>query len=301
MLNKIRIAIKQKGQGIIEYAVLLAFIVGLAMMLNGTNLGGAVKGVFDDVAGILNGEEKPVAAIDWGKMDPDTDFSDANQAERYAADQKALVNLANFFMDKTKDDIKALLNGYDKENHPDGFDNTSDVLGWFVKDSNGDMHFLTKYLTADDNDSPYSGVNSFTMIDSDNAFKYSWNDRIFNWMQGDKGEDGYNLSYTPSYNYLVSDYATAQFNRTDYNWTQQEFNKTKETNYKAEGGNGLKVKFGYDGKGKVNAVRVMIDQGSRDTNGTSSSYSKEKSNGLEVTLKRGGEPEYTNVGYDGKW
>lgn len=45
--------LKQKGQGIVEYAILLAFIVGLAMMLNGANLGGAVKGAFDSVADLL--------------------------------------------------------------------------------------------------------------------------------------------------------------------------------------------------------------------------------------------------------
>ena len=44
---------RQKGQGIVEYALLLAFIVGIAMMLNGSNLGGAVKGVFDDVAEVI--------------------------------------------------------------------------------------------------------------------------------------------------------------------------------------------------------------------------------------------------------
>ena len=287
---------KQKGQGIVEYALILAFIVGVAVMLNGANLGGAIKGVFDDVAGVLKGEEQAVAAKDWGHMNPDTDFNDDNQAERYASDQKALVNLANFFMDKTQGEIMALLSGKT---------NTSDVLGWFVKDSNGNIHFLTKFLTADPSDIGYSGTAStntaLQMSDADNAFKYSWNDRIFNWMQGDKGEDGYNLSYTPSYNYLVSDYATAQFNRTDYDWTKQEFNRTTATNNQAVGGNGLKVKFHYDSQNKVDAVRVMIDQGSHDTSGTSSSYSKDYSNGLEVTLKRGGEPEYTNVGYNGKW
>ena len=36
-----------------EYALLLAFIVGIAMMLNGSNLGGVVKGVFDDVAEVI--------------------------------------------------------------------------------------------------------------------------------------------------------------------------------------------------------------------------------------------------------
>ena len=44
---------KQKGQGIVEYALLLAFVVGIAMMLNGANLGGAVKDTFDKVATFL--------------------------------------------------------------------------------------------------------------------------------------------------------------------------------------------------------------------------------------------------------
>ena len=47
---------KQKGQGIVEYALILAFIVGIAVMLNGANLGGAVKDTFDKVASLLGGE-----------------------------------------------------------------------------------------------------------------------------------------------------------------------------------------------------------------------------------------------------
>lgn len=46
---------KRKGQGIVEYALLLAFVVGIAMMLNGANLSGAIKGVYDDVANVLFG------------------------------------------------------------------------------------------------------------------------------------------------------------------------------------------------------------------------------------------------------
>ena len=48
---------KQKGQGIVEYALLLAFVVGIAMMLNGANLGSAIKGVYEDVANVLFGSE----------------------------------------------------------------------------------------------------------------------------------------------------------------------------------------------------------------------------------------------------
>ena len=53
MLEKIRTITKQKGQGIVEYALLLAFVVGIGMMLNGANLGGAVKDTFDKVATFL--------------------------------------------------------------------------------------------------------------------------------------------------------------------------------------------------------------------------------------------------------
>lgn len=46
------------------------------------------------------------AAKDWGHMNPDTDFNDANQAERLKVDQKALENFASFFLDKTEAQVK---------------------------------------------------------------------------------------------------------------------------------------------------------------------------------------------------
>lgn len=52
-MKTIRNYLNRKGQGIVEYAVLLSFIMGLTMMLNGANLGGAVMGVFDDVTYVL--------------------------------------------------------------------------------------------------------------------------------------------------------------------------------------------------------------------------------------------------------
>ena len=58
MLEKVRKVAKKKGQGIVEYALLLAFIVGIAMMLNGSNLGSAVNDMFDEVALVLGGGEK---------------------------------------------------------------------------------------------------------------------------------------------------------------------------------------------------------------------------------------------------
>ncbi len=74
MLIKMRNMVKQKGQGIVEYALILAFVVGIGMMLNGSNLGGAVKGLFDDVAAVLGGSENKQltyaeALSKWGKAE----------------------------------------------------------------------------------------------------------------------------------------------------------------------------------------------------------------------------------------
>ena len=112
MLKRIRTITKQKGQGIVEYALLLAFIVGLAMMLNGANLGGAVKDTFDKVVAVLGGSENKQltyaeALSKWGKAE-DSAFTDDNAAERLLADQQALANIANFFIDKDKDFIKSI-------------------------------------------------------------------------------------------------------------------------------------------------------------------------------------------------
>ena len=56
MLTKMRNMLTEKGQGIVEYALLLAFVVALATMLNGVGLASAVKDTFDKVASLLSGD-----------------------------------------------------------------------------------------------------------------------------------------------------------------------------------------------------------------------------------------------------
>ena len=102
----------KKGQGIVEYALLLAFIVGIAMMLNGANLGGAVKGVFDDLAAVLGGksENKYAAAFDkYSRMKWDDLTNPETEAERLQADIDGLQKIADWFMGKTEDEVESLL------------------------------------------------------------------------------------------------------------------------------------------------------------------------------------------------
>ena len=49
-MTRIRSYLNKKGQGIVEYAILLAFIVGITVALQGVGLKDAVVGVFDDTA-----------------------------------------------------------------------------------------------------------------------------------------------------------------------------------------------------------------------------------------------------------
>lgn len=260
MLIKIRTITKQKGQGIVEYALLLAFIVGLAMMLNSGNLGGALKYTFDKMASLLAGEY--IAATDWGHMNT-SEFNADNQGERLAADQSSLENLATFFIGKTEAEIQALLT--------DGIFHTSGqevLLGWFVSTDTGN-HFFTKNLKSDGGEYTYG-----------NGTTRPTNDQVFNWMLGDYGVNGnYQYSYDSTNNYLVSDYPIGQYNNSNMHWSNSAAWAP------GTGGNGIKISLTFDKTGgdknksnwKVTGATVKIDSQSQNTpNG---------SGGLTATVK----------------
>ena len=264
MLNKIRIAIKQKGQGIIEYAVLLAFIVGLASMLNGTGISGEVKNTFDSVVSLLKGEEQNAYLAGLKKWGKATEFPPETQAERLAIDQLGLENLAGFFLNKDRSYIQSLM-----KNSADGYDGNPILLGHFG----------------------YNQGNSFfdSTIDDD-RLKATERTHVFNWMQGDYGTydpeaktvSGYKeLTYDTSYRQLVSDYPVQ-------NPYKGEDGTGPASGNEARGG--LKVKLKYEGE-KVVAARVVIDSLKQ---GKKVNDLKEGSKGLEVTVYSDGTKELTS-------
>ena len=115
MLVKMRNIVKQKGQGIVEYALLLAFVVGIAMMLNGADLGGAVNKTFDMVAEALSGEKKDYA---WARENLSGLSKDAirdkfEDKDRIKMDQEALANIGKAFIGLTKDQVDKILKNHD--------------------------------------------------------------------------------------------------------------------------------------------------------------------------------------------
>lgn len=101
---------KQKGQGIVEYALILAFVVGVAMMLNGANVGGAVKDTFDKVASLLGGGQTSAYAqrtSGWNQYATDDELlANVSSADRLAADQALLIDIANLFLGRNILDVQ---------------------------------------------------------------------------------------------------------------------------------------------------------------------------------------------------
>ncbi len=171
-MNTIIRYLNKKAQGIVEYALLLAFIVGLGMAMNGSNLGGSVKNVFDSVATMLAGgsENKYAAAFDkWHDKTREWLLANTTPEERYEADKQALQNIAEFLLGKTD----AELIGY-------GIDTTS-----------------SRYK----NDKWYEGARIFADFDvekeSENRLTYYKgglnDDQVLNWMYGSTYDNSVNV------------------------------------------------------------------------------------------------------------
>ena len=118
MLRELRNVVKQKGQGIIEYALLLAFVVGIAMMLNGANLGDAIMDTFEKVAIVLGGEGENAYAqrtSKWREYKTDDELrANTTPEERLKSDQDLLISIGNMFLGEKLSDVEQMLAQYNQ-------------------------------------------------------------------------------------------------------------------------------------------------------------------------------------------
>ena len=228
---EIRYYLNKKGQGIVEYALLLAFVVGIAMMLNGTNLGSSVKGVFDDVALVLGGksENKYAAAFDkWGTMDYDKLLTESKSA-RIAADIEALNNIANYFNSLDMSFTELAGNSRDTSNYlGERWANHADLGN--NPDKNVDGNVVLQYWAAADDSNYLSKTRSSAAVD---WMKQNYDTNI------DKSYTGNWGGETKSERYFFSD----------------EMNT-----YTGSGEKLVKVAFTKDSSGNVTGTKVWVTQ-----------------------------------------
>ena len=119
MLNRIRRTIREKGQGLTEYVLILAFIAGVAFMMFGGEGGlkgtlvNAVTEINSKLAGLFDDGIKYADAVKtWGKTNKADLSSDVSNEKRIALDQESLANIGMFFLGKTKAELGGLMNNY---------------------------------------------------------------------------------------------------------------------------------------------------------------------------------------------
>lgn len=277
----LKILLRQKGQGLTEFALILAFCAAIGWAASEVGFMDAIGAAFDSgkqpeqvTAAIGGGKAKP--AVNWHLEKPVDYFEKDSQAERLKKDQDVLENLAKSFIGKSQKDIATLMGG--KTGDMGGSLNGEEILlGWFkpsTTNANGEkvgMKFETN-----------SGAN----INPDVA------NEIFKWMQVE------NSTNDPNFMYLVSDYIVSQ------GWVDS---------LGVKGGtqqlNGIRIRFEYDYSSKhaedggytsadqvrVVGVQLAIDPKSQDKDAdlNTKEFNRMSSSGLEVRVRWEDDGSYT--------
>ncbi|WP_027406835.1 Flp family type IVb pilin [Anaerovibrio sp. RM50] len=105
MFRKIGDMKRQKGQGIVEYALLLAFIMALAIAIQGSGLDSAIAGTFTKVAQALGVETERET---WSHMST-ADLQKVDSSKRLAADKDYLNSIRSNLLGKTQAEIQSIL------------------------------------------------------------------------------------------------------------------------------------------------------------------------------------------------
>lgn len=119
MFNRLKRAISEKGQGLTEYVLILAFIAGVAFPMFGGNgsLKGTLVNTFTETQKILaglfdDGIKYADAVATWGKKNKADLSGEISNEKRIAMDQESLANIGAFFLNKTKTELATLMNNY---------------------------------------------------------------------------------------------------------------------------------------------------------------------------------------------
>ena len=221
----------KKGQGVVEYALLLVFVVGIAMMLNGANLGSAVNGLFnyvaENVATVFGDVPDYASALkNWGNKSKE-ELSKIDNEKRLTIDEEALANLAGYFIGLKKEDLIPLF-----KQESTAWSNQVIMLGHLTNNENGGTDF----------------VGSGDQLNAAGIAEVETH--IYNWLQHDYGKDGpYDSTKSDSSTrFLFSDYALG-------NDTGSTFTANNSTYDRG----GIKIKLCYDNTDTVIAAKVVVD------------------------------------------
>lgn len=164
MLAIMRTIPKKKGQGIVEFAILLAFIVAVAVMLSSDSLSGTVKGIYDDVADYLTYRTYNEYYGEWHNLS-NAELQAIDNRQRLKADQEAMQSFVNKLIgmswDEAFNELKTFVPNINKNDlKPDpNNDNSSKVFA--VMDYYDHYDAASPYITLG-HDRQIQAVNYLT-------------------------------------------------------------------------------------------------------------------------------------------
>ena len=139
----------EKGQGLTEYVLILAFIAGIAFAMFGgdgslkgtlvntfTKTVNIIAGLFDENYGYVTASKTYSDYFgNWRKATLD-DLGAISSEERLKADQEGLALIASFFLGLTQDEVHTLMAG---DNNTPGFSNTyNSASSWIFENLDAD-------------------------------------------------------------------------------------------------------------------------------------------------------------------
>ena len=227
MVKKIRIITKQKGQGIVEFAILLAFVVCIGVL---ANFSGDVKARFNKVLDLVGGKKDYTYAIESYSKLPKDKLQEVDEAIRILMDQEALANIGRFFIGHDEQFVKKYL----LNSKPD---NACLLHYGEVVDENGNVKSYLYYNKDDKN------------TRSDKKDEIAKTSDVIHWMRGDFG------LYDETSNAIVPDsYATASYS-SDNRYLFSNYPVNRDTK---DAGNGVKITLKYK-DGKVSEAIIKVN------------------------------------------
>ena len=218
----------QKGRGIAEYAAILAFVVGVGVFLNSSDLGADIKATFAQATEYFRGGAYANALSEYGQMS-NADLKQMDNDARIALDQEGITNLGKKFLGMSKSDLQklfhtnenTLING--PSNNPFGVI----LLDYEVGNTGENGNEVTTTLR----------YNSGSFNSED----------VLEWMKGNYEPDGsntYNATHVASGRYLFSNDVIDKSGTA--NGTTPEGTHTGS----------LRGKFTFDSEGNVSSVTI---------------------------------------------
>ena len=295
MLNQFRRTIKEKGQGLTEYVLILAFIAGVAFMMFGGS--GSLKGTLVDtvtktnnlLAGLFDDGIKYADALKkYGSMarrDLVQVIKNSNgtfklgediisNEERLAADRAALSNIADLFLDMSYSDLKKLMGGGFSEDfylNPNANDNTKKgiLILNYVDRSYVERNYVegsgytgNQFTQGEDTYITFGEGNNPLPVDGHLRQGFT-NQEVIHWMQGDygnrkdsSGQYNSNLDFNPNTRYFYSNDALDP---------SSDLNRNVRVRFTITGADNSKT--GGTDERKVTGVQVRLQKAGKNIEG----------------------------------